>query len=94
MPGYEWHAMYYVYLLRSEDYPKRIYTGFTEDLRRRLKEHNEGKSVHTAPYRPWRIESYVAFSHREQALEFERYLKTASGAAFANKRLRRKERFD
>ena len=82
--------MYYVYLLRSTADPKRTYVGFTEDLRQRVKDHNEGKSTHTAKYRPWTLETYVAFSDRKQALEFERYLKTGSGIAFANKRLRNK----
>ncbi|MCX6857000.1 MAG: GIY-YIG nuclease family protein [Verrucomicrobia bacterium] len=83
--------MFYVYLLRSTDDPKRTYVGFTDDLRQRVKDHNEGKSTHTAKYRPWVIETYVAFSDRKQALDFERYLKTGSGIAFAKKRLRAKE---
>jgi predicted GIY-YIG superfamily endonuclease len=82
--------MFYVYLLRSEAFPNKVYTGFTEDLRQRLKDHNAGKSTHTAKLRPWILESYLAFSDRSQALDFERYLKTASGIAFANKRLRRR----
>jgi predicted GIY-YIG superfamily endonuclease len=80
--------MFYVYLLRSQFDASRTYVGFTEDLRQRLSDHNRGKSVHTAPLRPWRLETYLAFSDREQALDFERYLKTASGIAFARKRLR------
>jgi putative endonuclease len=37
---------------------------------------------------PWRLVSYLAFSERATAIAFERYLKTASGRAFADKRLR------
>jgi putative endonuclease len=80
--------MFYVYLLRSQSDPTQVYTGFTEDLRQRFKEHNDGKSPHTAKYLPWVLETYVAFSVRTQALAFERYLKTASGIAFSRKRLR------
>ena len=80
--------MFYVYLLRSESSPSQVYTGFTEDLRQRLAEHNSGKSPHTRQYRPWAVETYLAFSDRSQAQTFERYLKTGSGIAFANKRLR------
>ncbi len=80
--------MYYVYLIRSQVDPKQIYTGFTEDLRQRLLDHNAGKSVHTKKYVPWTLETYIAFSDRKQALAFERYLKTGSGIAFAKKRLR------
>jgi predicted GIY-YIG superfamily endonuclease len=53
-----------------------------------LRDHNSGKSAHTAKYRPWTLETYLAFSDRSQALDFERHLKTASGIAFARKRLR------
>ena len=63
------------------------YVGFTEDLERRLVDHDQGKDAHTAKFRPWRIKTYVAFANREQALAFERYLKTQSGRAFARKRL-------
>jgi predicted GIY-YIG superfamily endonuclease len=81
-------AVYYVYLLRSNSDPKRTYVGFTEDLRKRLEDHNAGKSTHTARHLPWIVETYLAFAHRNLALDFERYLKTASGIAFARKRLR------
>ena len=78
---------YYVYILRSEGSPDRHYTGFTEDLESRLPHHNGGGDPHTAKYRPWKIKTAVAFTEREQALAFERYLKTSSGRAFAKKRL-------
>jgi putative endonuclease len=81
--------MFYVYLLRSQIDSARVYTGFTEDLRQRLSDHNDGKSSHTSKYRPWDLETYLAFSERAQALAFERYLKSASGIAFSRKRLRR-----
>ena len=80
--------MFYVYLLQSLADPGRRYVGFSEDLRKRLRDHNHGKSTHTSKFRPWKLVTYIAFSDREQALEFERYLKTSSGIAFANKRLR------
>ena len=80
--------MFYAYLLESESDPSRRYVGFTEDLRQRLTDHNVGKSKHISKYRPWKLVTYLAFSDREKALEFERYLKTATGIAFANKRLR------
>ncbi|MEQ7156531.1 GIY-YIG nuclease family protein [Brevundimonas aurifodinae] len=79
--------MHYVYLLESVDDPSRRYIGVTSDLKTRLAEHNGGKSSHTAKYRPWRLVTYIAFSERTQAAAFERYLKSGSGHAFANKRL-------
>ncbi len=79
--------MYYVYLLRSINFPEQTYRGYTEDLKTRLKDHNAGKSKHTAKYAPWELVSYHAFADKRKAQEFEHYLKTGSGKAFANKRL-------
>lgn len=78
--------MYYVYLIQSQDHPQQRYIGFTEDLKARLKDHNAGKSKHTAKFYPWRLISYHAFEDKRTAQEFEYYLKTGSGKAFANKR--------
>ena len=77
---------FYVYILKSEAALDAFYVGFTEDLRSRLRLHNSGHVPHTAKLRPWRIKTAVAFSVRGH-FEFERYLKSASGRAFAKKRL-------
>ena len=68
-------------------FPDRSYAGFTTDLKQRLKAHNAGASVHTAKYKPWELISYHAFADKRRAQEFEYYLKTGSGKAFAKKRL-------
>lgn len=78
--------MFYVYLIRSVSNPDQRYIGFTEDLKSRLLAHNAGESKHTAKYTPWVLEVYHAFQDRRKAQEFEYYLKTGSGKAFANKR--------
>ena len=41
----------------------------------------------TAPYRPWKLKGYIAFDTKEQALAFERYLKSGSGHAFRKRHL-------
>ena len=79
--------MKYVYLIRSISYPDQKYVGITSDVKSRLKAHNEGKSSHTAKLKPWELITYIAFSDPSQAVNFEKYLKTGSGRAFANKRL-------
>lgn len=84
MPG----TFTYVYLLRSESKPHQTYVGVTGDLKQRLRDHNAGKAKHTSKFRPWFLESYVAFSNEEKARAFEKYLKSSSGIAFSNKRLR------
>ena len=80
-------GFFYVYILQSESDPSRYYVGLTEDLSVRLARHNAGGVPHTAKYRPWRIKTAVAFRDRERAADFERYLKSPSGRAFAKKRL-------
>ena len=78
--------MKYVYILHSVD-GEHFYVGVTDDLRARLKMHNAGQVLHTAKFRPWTIKTYIAYSDEKQAFAFEQYLKTASGRAFAKKRL-------
>jgi putative endonuclease len=80
-------AMYYVYLIRSLSHPDQRYVGFTRDLKERMSRHNRGASKHTAHFAPWELVTYIAFSEKQKAQDFERYLKTASGKAFSNKRL-------
>jgi predicted GIY-YIG superfamily endonuclease len=79
--------MFYVYIIQSIDFPKQFYTGFSENIEGRLYEHNKGKSVHTNKFKPWNMIYYCAFNDKNKALNFEKYLKTASGIAFRNKRL-------
>jgi predicted GIY-YIG superfamily endonuclease len=78
---------FYVYILQSKAGEGRFYCGCTEDLQARLKKHNAGEVPHTAKFRPWRVKTAIAFTERDQAIKFERYLKSSSGRAFAKKRL-------
>jgi putative endonuclease len=64
--------MHDVYLIQSTSRPDKTYVGFTEDLRQRMDAHDAGKSVYTSRYRPWKLETYLAFSDRGRALDFER----------------------
>jgi putative endonuclease len=75
----------YVYTLVSETDPSRHYTEVTDDLEDRLCHHNSGASPHTAKYRPWRIETCVAFRDQAKALAFEDYLKSGSGRESARR---------
>ena len=79
--------MKYVYLLQSIPFPDQKYIGITSDLKLRLKAHNQGKSLHTAKFKPWNLLTYCAFANKSKAIEFEKYLKTGSGRAFAKKHL-------
>lgn len=76
---------HYIYLLVSLEDPSRHYVGTTSDLKARLEKHNEGGCPHTAKYRPWRIETAIAFSDKAKAIAFERYLKSGSGREFSRR---------
>lgn len=79
--------MYYVYLLKSIHFPQQNYIGYTINLKQRLSVHNSGGSRHTAKFRPWELHCYLTFENKYKALEFEKYLKSHAGIAFAKKRL-------
>ena len=79
--------MFYVYILRSIDHPKQTYIGSTSDLRKRLAEHNSGRSVHTNKFKSWEVLAYIALPDKPLAERFERYLKTGSGRGFTIRHL-------
>ena len=78
---------YYVYILQSLK-DKSLYIGYTTDLRKRLKEHNSGKSLATKPYIPYQLIFYEAFLNRKDAKSREIYLKTGWGFRSINKMLK------
>jgi putative endonuclease len=77
--------MYYVYVLRLKD--NHIYTGFTKDLSKRMVKHNAGDVSSTKKFLPAELIYYSSFGSKDRAIQFEKYLKTASGIAFRNKHL-------
>ena len=54
---------------------KRCYYGFTSNLRRRFKEHNDGNSKFTKLGIPWSLAYYEAFSNKEDAYKRELQIK-------------------
>jgi putative endonuclease len=90
VPSYGWQAipfilMFYTYILESMVSAGEFYRGHTDDLKRRLMEHNTGKCHHTAKYKPWKVKFYAALETLELARQFEQYLKSGSGHAFAKR---------
>ncbi|MFL6521558.1 MAG: GIY-YIG nuclease family protein [Chthoniobacterales bacterium] len=77
--------MYYVYLLQSESHPDQRYIGFTTDPKTRLAEHNAKHSPHRSKFAPWSLAAYFAFRTENAAVAFEKYLKSGSGRAFAER---------
>jgi predicted GIY-YIG superfamily endonuclease len=76
--------MFYTYILENQS-GKRRYIGHTDNLRRRLAEHNAGTCAASAKFRPWKVKCYLAFETLELAQRFERYLKSGSGYSFAKR---------
>jgi len=74
-----------VYIIRSASSPTQKYVGLTHNLKERLAAHNRGVSPHTARYRPWRLVVSVEFADERRAIDFEKYLKSGSGRAFAER---------
>ncbi|HEX5151847.1 MAG TPA: GIY-YIG nuclease family protein [Parafilimonas sp.] len=73
--------IYHVYILYSEKHNKH-YTGFTNDLSLRLKSHNEFGKGWTSKYRPWKLIYSKEFSSKQEAMAFEKWLKTGAGRDF------------
>lgn len=70
--------LFFTYILKSLGYNK-FYIGQTDNLSRRLKEHNSGNSIYTKRYKSWKVVYYEVFKTKEEAVERERYLKSAAG---------------
>ena len=72
--------LYYVYIVRCKD--NSLYTGTTNDLERRIGEHNDGKlkDAYTFSRRPVKLEFYQDFTDTNQAIYFEKKLKNWSKA--------------
>ncbi|HRH23117.1 MAG TPA: GIY-YIG nuclease family protein [Candidatus Magasanikbacteria bacterium] len=70
--------MYYVYIIYSNKLKKK-YIGYTEDLKNRVKQHNQRKVVFTSKGTPWQLIYYESFCNKLDAQEEERFLKTGKG---------------
>lgn len=82
-------VMYYVYVLRSSKYKRRIYIGSTNDLKRRLFEHNKAKNLSTKYGIPWNLVYYEAFQSQKDCLKREKDLKKHGSAyGFLKRRIK------
>ncbi len=80
--------MVYTYVLRSAK-DRKLYTGFTRNLRKRFKEHLQGKVESTKGRGPLDLIYYEACMNVNDAIERETYLKTGMGKRFLKNRLKR-----
>jgi len=78
--------MYYVYVIRSQK-DKHFYVGFTSDLNRRLKRHNDGLVESTRPRKPFDLVYYEACVNKQDAIRREKYLKSTYGKRYIRNRI-------
>jgi len=79
--------MFYTYILKSEK-NGRFYTGYTNDLRKRLIQHNKGKSCYTKNNTPYLLVYYEACLSKDDARSREVYLKSGMGKRFVKNRIK------
>ncbi|MFC1604695.1 GIY-YIG nuclease family protein [Planctomycetota bacterium] len=79
--------MFYVYVLISLKDGK-FYIGFTNDLKRRLKEHNSGKNISTKSRLPLKLIYYESHLSKTDAVRREKYFKTTKGKSTLRQMLR------
>ena len=72
---------FFVYVMKSQK-DGRFYKGMTNNLERRIYEHNKGKHKSTRPFCPWILVYHEEYNSREEARKRELYLKSGSGREF------------
>ncbi|XKT74777.1 MAG: GIY-YIG nuclease family protein [Patescibacteria group bacterium UBA2163] len=80
-------SFYYVYVLENEN-DKSWYIGYTPDLKRRVKEHQNGKGGRTTSLKSgWQLMYYESYRNKKDAVGREQFLKSGSGRRFLKKQL-------
>jgi putative endonuclease len=86
--------MYHAYVL--ENIKKNRYTGSTNNLTERIEMHNdetrEKARFHRTTFKkgPWKVVFSKEFTARQEALKFEKFLKTGKGRNWLNDQLKNK----
>jgi len=70
--------MFYAYVLKSQSAGSHYY-GSTENLDRRLQEHNSGKMKYTKGRRPWILHYFEEYETRSEAVKREKFFKSIDG---------------
>ena len=78
--------MFYIYILKSK-VDNKLYTGFSGNLRKRIKEHSSGGVQSTKNRRPLELIYYEAYKEKTNALKREKFLKTTKGKMQLKKQL-------
>ena len=78
--------MFYTYVLKSKK-DNKLYIGYTNNLKRRIEEHNSGLVKSTAYRIPLELIYYEACVNKYKAIKREKYFKTGFGRRFLNNRI-------
>ena len=78
---------FYIYILQSEK-DKMFYTGYTNDLKKRLKMHNDGKVQATKNRIPFKLIYFEGCLDQQDATHREKYLKTSWGKRYIKQRMK------
>lgn len=79
--------MYYIYVLRSLK-DKKLYSGYTADLKARIIEHNKGRVGSTKNRKPFKLIYYEAYLHQQDATAREKFFKTQWGRNYLKRVLK------
>lgn len=88
MPGSEnlMHMFFYVYVLQNRE--NNLYVGYARDLKKRIKEHNDGLVFSTKHYKPWHLIHYEAYTNQKDARRREKYFKHSQGSRLLKRMLK------
>ena len=73
--------MYFVYVLKSRNFD-RNYTGHTDNLEKRIEDHNKGKTRSIKAYLPFDLVYFETYKTRSEAVAREKFLKSGAGREF------------
>lgn len=79
--------MHYVYVIQSLK-DSKLYTGYTNDLKRRIQEHNSKTQFSTQSRAPFRLIYYEGCILKEDAIAREKYLKSGRGKKYLKNRIK------
>ncbi len=80
--------MFYTYVIQSKNDSGYYYKGHCQDIEVRLKEHNSGKTKSNKHEAPFLLVYFETSETREEAIEKEKYWKTAAGRRYLQKKLK------
>ena len=80
--------MHYVYIIQSSK-DNKLYTGATDNLQNRLRQHNNNRIISTKNRGPFKLIYYEACDNQQDSYAREKYLKSGMGKRYIKNRLKR-----